>query len=273
MKCAFIFLILALSCQRVAASNSIQTLRFPTDISTISTAENTTDHWAQNFTEFYNATVNIKSDNAVVDINKCAPGAASGQCTLRNAVAYCASKLTNATVHCVVHLPMMAVITVKSSEISVANCFGNFTILGHGSTISSFPSVTDYGVFRMNGAGSDNQFYFNVHNMTIKNFGSIDDPGGAIWVGNLGSGFFEHLIFRGCKGRDGGGIDIQSSINVLVFHCEFYDNYAIGNGGGLAIGERNDGIIVKNCIFLDNRAVELGYIGGGFGGKSQAVYH
>jgi hypothetical protein len=249
----------------------------PTDANTIA-ADNSTNRWMRNFTEFYNTTVNNVNDNNEVDGSLCAPGreddggeveleSLDGPCTLRNAIAYCTSKLVNITTHCSVHLPPMGELFLKNSGIIIAGLKGNFTIFGHGATIKRSQSASDHGLIRADGAGGVlNLFHFNMHNMSIEGFGSTADAGGGVWVGNLGSGFFEHLVFRNCKGRDGGGLDIQSSSSVIVFHCEFYNNYCVGNGGGLGIGELNDGIIVQNCIFVRNRALELGHVGGGFGG-------
>lgn len=247
----------------------------PTDLYTIAAPEIRNDQWLRNYSNFFNVTVNSDTDTVSVDSSLCEETEAEvvgissldGQCTLRNAIAYCATKLVNITTHCAVHLPPMAELTVKSSEISIANLVGNMTIYGHGALIKSYPSINDYGFIRVDGDGVRDNFHFNMHNMSIDGFGSTTDAGGGVWAGNLGSGFFEHLIFQNCKGRDGGGLDIQASTLVTVFHCEFRYNYCVGNGGGLAIGELNTGIIVRDCIFVRNSALELGHVGGGFGGK------
>ena len=229
------------------------------------------DSWIANYSSFYNVTVDITTDNNVVNATKCAPeSTGTGECTLRNAMAYCASVLDNATDHCTIYLPPYSQMTVKDTHIEINDCIGNLTIVGQGATISKFPSPTvEHALIRVN-VNIQNAFRFmldfNMHNMTITDFGNTGEVGGAVWVGYVASGYFQYLIFRNCQGRDGGAMDLQNTDSVTIFRCEFYHNYCVGNGGALGIGELNSGTVVEECIFADNSAVELGHLGGGFGG-------
>ena len=236
------------------------------------------DQWTNNYTSFFNATVDDFNDYPEdVNATHCAPGIVSGDCTLRNAVAYCSSNLNNVSDHCTIYLPPHTDLILKNAEIAITDQKGNLTVMGHGSTITKFPSVTDHALFRVDaegsrvsvGNGKTESFHFNLHNMTIEDFGNTDEVGGAVWLGNVDASYLEHLIFKGCKGRDGGALDLQSTHFVTIFQCEFYNNYCVGNGGALGIGEFNEATLVEGCRFGNNKALELGHLGGGFGGKCE----
>lgn len=228
---------------------------------------NESDEWFDD-TRHFSAYVDNTNDYTEVNASACSLSAQVGECTLRNAVAYCSDRLRNDSDHCTVYIPPHAQMVVKSRDVEITTRIGNMTVMGAGCTIRSSPSVTSYALFRVNAAGAGNAFHFNLVNMTIDSFGNTEQMGGAVWLGYVALSFLRHVTFKNCKGRDGGALDLSNTNQITVSHCRFVNNYCVGNGGGFGFGEFNEDTVVEHCQFVDNSALELGHVGGGFGGGS-----
>ncbi|MBZ0264783.1 hypothetical protein K8I28_08950 [bacterium] len=86
----------------------------------------------------------------------------------------------------------------------------------------------------------------------IEGRSDIGEEAGMIQI-NGSAPFFNHVIFRNGKSKNGGAIALSANAAPVVQFCEFSNNIAKGNGGAAYMFLNSAGKF-ENCLFLNNRA-------------------
>ena len=62
------------------------------------------------------------------------------------------------------------------------------------------------------------------------------------------------VTFSNNTGYSGAAISITQSTNIVLENCTFSDNVAVEKGGGVYIDSENTKALVRHCSFLNNSA-------------------
>ena len=116
-----------------------------------------------------------------------------------------------------------------------------------GCTFESNTASGSYGAVRADNSTFDSCVFTN----------NSAANGGALSINR--QGWLANCLFTGNSAENGGAVHLADSDNVLFVNCTFFDNQATTQGGALWCDipfTPEDPIVIKNCIFWNNTALD-----------------
>lgn len=205
----------------------------------------------------YNCTIDSVWDNVTTNYLQCEPGAASGQCTFRNAIAFCNEYLDNFILHkCHITFPLGQTIVLNETLGSLFfwRAVGTLVLEGNGCTVTTplysgmqFLSMLD----PLSIAG---QLDFHLSNIYIAHFGNDTVSGGAIQMRDTKGSSFRNVTFANNHAGSGGALSMERNNNVTFVDVSFINNFASGDGGAIQLSRNNADFEFRRCNFIGNFA-------------------